>query len=133
MGVAAASAGPDVGYTVPVAQKALAQKALAQKGLTQRSGDSQMASAGVHPPAVARKRVGRPRKVDAEVGVAPGCERCCVSWLMFPYLTCVIPQLRKKEVVRWRAEKVRKKAEKVAQEKVLRRQMKKVHPAYWLG
>ena len=89
VGVAAASAGPDVGYSVPVAQKGLVQKGLvqkgsaqkgsAQKGLAQRSGDSQMASAGVHPPGVARKRVGRPRKADAEVGVAPGCERCFVS------------------------------------------------------
>lgn len=52
--VAAAAAGPDVGYTMSEAQK----------GTAQGSGDGHMTSA------VGRKRVGRPRKADAEVGVA---------------------------------------------------------------
>ena len=63
---------PDVGYTVPVVEKVVAHG----------SGDGHMTSSRLPPSTtVVKKRVGRPRKADVEVGVAPvvevGVFLCC--------------------------------------------------------
>lgn len=86
VGVVAPVAGPDVGYTVPAAHgsgdshttpgssDSHMTHTLGDSHMAPRSGDSHMTSARVPPSAVVvRKRVGRPRKADAEVGVVLGC------------------------------------------------------------
>ena len=81
VGVVAPAAGPDVGYTVAHGSgDSHMTHTSGDSHLAPGSGDCHMTSARVHPPAVVvRKRMGRPKKADAEVGVAPGCVLCIVT------------------------------------------------------